>query len=508
MKIVSATEMARVESLSYSKNGNSHAAKYMEAAGHALADYLLMHASLHAEAHKQIILLCGRGNNAGDAYVAGRYLQEQGFKVVALQAFDTALASTLTQSNIEKFIWVGGTVIPHGESLEFQLPQQGVIIDGLLGTGFHGKVESPISDLIQKANRSQLPILAVDVPSGLDANTGNYHPEKIIRARWTVALEFPKKGFFLRNAWNFVGELAVVSFGLEKEFVHESKEELTLLDLKQVRSLLPKIVRTRHKYERGSLCVLAGSKGMGGAALLSCLASLRAGSGLVRLLHPEGLQVELTQAPLELLKLAYPEKINSKACKELLLRINAAKAFMTGPGLGISKSSRYLMKILLPHVECPIVIDADAINLLAEDELSLPERSILTPHRGELARLLGLEKTPELNEELLKQCQNFVEEKNVTLVLKGAPTFIFLRGRVPTVCTKGDPGMATAGSGDVLAGVLGSLLSQGLEPIEASLLGVYLHGWAGELAAKEKTSYAMIASDMIEKLPTVYSLMR
>lgn len=492
--------MARLEALSYSQYGKDQETQFMEAAGQAISNFILEKVDLNWGPEKRVFLLCGKGNNAGDAYVAGRYLQEQGYKVTALQVFDTVSSSPLSRSNMEKFSWVGGKVLSPQESLDFSFPRKGLIIDGLLGTGFHGEVYSPLVEIIQKANHSHLPILSVDIPSGLDASSGDLKPDAIIKARWTLALEFAKTGFFLGEAWNYVGELCMVPFGLQKEFAQDAKADFDWHHEKRIRKLLPPLKRTRHKYERGSLAILAGSKGMAGAAMLASHASLRAGTGIVRLLHPEGLQCELAQAPMELLKLAY----KGTATKELLSVVNKSKAFLVGPGLSTSKSSATLLKGLLAKVECPTVLDADALNLLGSGKWKLHSPSILTPHTGEMGRLLGLDKSPRTNLEFLKRCQSFVEDKKVTLVLKGAPSFVLHPGKIPCVCTQGDPGMATAGSGDVLAGILGALLAQGLKTFEAALLGVYLHGFAGEEAAFEKSSYAMIASDIIEKIPRAY----
>jgi len=504
MKVLSAKEMARVEALSYSKHGKDQELKFMEAAGQAIANFVLLNLQAELGPKKEIILLCGKGNNAGDAYVAGRYLQEQGFSVTALQVFDSGTVSHLTQANMEKFSWVGGTVIAPDKSLDYALPKKSLIIDGLLGTGFQGTVKAPLLDMICKANNSCNPILAVDVPSGLNANTGDLEANAVIRARWTLALEFPKSGFFLGEAWNYVGQLSVLPFGLQTEIAQQAHPDFSLVLGKNLRKLLPPIKRTRHKYQRGSLAILAGSKGMAGAAMLASYASLRAGAGIVRLLHPEDIRIELSKSLKELLKVSYQAKLNSKLRNELLNIINASKAAVIGPGLSCSKETRLLFKDILPRIECPVVLDADALTLLAEEKCDLPSQTLITPHTGEMARLLGMKKAPPVSLDFLDKCQAFAEEKKVSIVLKGAPTFILRPDKVPFVCIKGDPGMATAGSGDVLAGILGSLLAQGLSLRDAALLGVHLHGLAGEEAAKEKTSYSMIASDIIEKLPAIY----
>ena len=207
---------------------------------------------------------------------------------------------------------------------------------------------------------------------------------------------------------------------------------------------------------------------------------------------------------MELLKVSYPRKTNRQHQAHLLQVINHCKAAVVGPGLSTSKESAGLLKALLSAIEVPVVLDADALNLLAQKDYVLPTRCLLTPHVGEMARLLGLEKTPVLDLGFLAKCQKYADKKHVTLVLKGAPTFIFHPFKTPSLSIKGDPGMASAGSGDVLSGILGALLAQGLETRDAALLGVFLHGLAGERAAREKTSHCMIASDIIRSLPSAF----
>ncbi len=501
MKIISALEMARIEGLSYAQHGREQETQFMEAAGLAIANFVL-NPKWDFGSEKNVFLLCGKGNNAGDAYVAGRYLQEQGFNVTALEVFDSVSMSKLAQANREKLQWVGAKFLHSKEAMEFDFPKTGLILDGLLGTGFHGNVESPILEMIVKANESGLPIFAIDVPSGLDANTGESKKNAVIQAQHTLALECAKTGFFLKDALNYVGHLSILPFGLGKECIEEAHADFFCVQEKRVRKYLPKIERTRHKYQRGYLAILAGSLGMSGAAILASAASLRTGAGIVRLFHPEDIRVELSRAPVELLKHAY--KVNKSAMKEMLGSMQKAKAVVMGPGLSTSKDAKTLLKFILPRLECPVLLDADALNLLAEENFELPAKTILTPHHGEMARLLKMKKTPSVSLEFLSQCQRYAEERKVSIVLKGAPTFILRPGKIPYVCAKGDPGMAAAGSGDVLAGMIGALLAQGLGMTHAALLGVYMHGLSGEFAAKEKTSYSVIASDLIAKVPEVY----
>ncbi len=503
MKVLSAEEMQRIESLSFRDHGQEQEAEFMERAGEAVAKIV----SSLAPVGLRVFLLCGKGNNAGDAYVVGRYLQEYGFTVTALQVFPIDELKHLARSNAKAFQGSGGSVVSPEQALLFEFPSQGLIIDGLLGTGFQGSVRNPIANMIRKANASDLAILSIDVPSGLNASQGllSEH-DPVINARWTLALEFAKSGFFLGDAWNKLGQLRIVKFGLDQNYEKQAHETFRLLEKNLIVPLLPKIQRNRHKYQRGSLALVAGSSGMAGAAILASHAGLRGGAGIVRLIHPKEITVELSQAPIELLRLAYDSQSSSH--QELILKtLNKAKAVVMGPGLGQSDSVRALLNFLVPRIEVPLVLDADGLNLLEKGFNHFPPQTILTPHTGEMARLLGLSKTVPVSLDFLDRCQNYVNEKKVSLVLKGGPSFILQPNTVPSISLRGDPGMATAGSGDILAGILGALLAQNCPSHAAAMLGTYLHGLAGERAAYEKTSYAMIASDILAKIPDAYAVL-
>ncbi len=505
MKVVSAQEMLRVEGLSYQEHGQEQALEFMENAGAALARFL--HARLAADTKRPIVLLCGKGNNAGDAYVAGRHLLERGYAVCALQVLVLSEQSSLVRTNQERFLARGGIVVAPEDVPAYVFSKKAVLIDGLLGTGFHGTLsEGPLVDMIRRANESRCPILAVDLPSGLDATEGWVMGDSpIIDARWTLTLGLAKTGFFLHDSWNVLGKLHRASFGLEKKYVQQAQHDFQWISKKDIVNRLPQMQRNRHKYQRGSLAVFAGSPGMGGAALLSSSAALRAGSGIVRLLHSDAIALDVAQGPWELLKTAYGSKLG-RSDRELVVAVaSKCKALLVGPGLGQAKTMQKFLCDWLPSVEHPLVLDADGLNTLAVHKFDLPKHSVLTPHVGEMTRLLGLSTTPSRSLDFIQRCQKFAETKMCTIILKGAPTFVLHPGQSPHVCTKGDPGMATAGSGDVLAGVVGSLLAQGLSTHAAALVGTYIHGLAGEYAARAKTSHAMIASDIIKALPQAYA---
>lgn len=497
MKVVSSKQMAYVESQAY-RNGSTEE-DFMEEAGRGVAEWI--HFFVEKENFPNCVyLLCGKGNNAGDAYVAGSFLLEQGYSVMAHQVVPIADCSPLCQKNQKRFISKGGQYHEINDvEAELKFPEEGVIVDALFGTGFHGMAREPYASVIKKANQSDLPIIAVDIPSGLCGDTGIVDGEAI-KATETVFLGLPKTGLFLQDGWNHVGKLRYVNFGLPKPYIAESDADFMMIYPPLVKPYMPSIVSNRHKYQAGYVIGLAGSPGMPGAALLASNAALRAGAGIVKLLHPEGMEGELSSSPYELIKVPYSSNDNN-AIIELM---NSASATFVGPGIGKSSQARHLLQDILPKLEKPCVIDADALTIIAEEKIQLPRETILTPHAGEMMRLLKHSAPKPGTKDFLDTCQAYAEKHGVTLVLKGGPSYVFHPEETIHVTPYGDPGMATAGSGDVLTGIIAALLAQGVPCKHAAALGVYLHGYSGEDAVELKTSYCLIASDIIDHLPSAF----
>ena len=492
MKVLTTVQMKNLEAQAYQEGASEET--FMEQAGAGVArlaeDFLQRN-----RLQKNIFLLCAKGNNSGDAYVAGRYLLKSGCSVQALQSVPIETCSPLCVKNHQRFIQAGGEIVQKSSPL----PEQGIILDGLFGTGFKGKLDEPFTGIVRAANQSSLPILAIDIPSGLNGDTGQAQGE-VIKAQETYFLGAPKKGFFLNDGWNFVGRLRYVDFGLPQKILERTETDMVMLTDEFLQPLVPPIKRSWHKYERGYVTGLAGSPDMPGAAILSSWAALTAGAGIVRLIHPTGMDAELSAAPLELVRQTY----SPQDLEPVMESMNKSTASFIGPGMGRTAEAFSTLRYVLTHLTKPCVIDADALTMLAEKEVPLPNNAVLTPHQGEMLRLLGMGKEQLTTEKLLQQAQKYIENKRSTLVLKGAPTFILQPGMPTYVNPRGDPGMATAGSGDVLTGIIAALLSHHLTTHQASLLGVYLHAVAGEHAAAEKTSNCVIASDIIVHLPDAY----
>lgn len=475
-KVVTAIEMARIEKIAIEQGADPKL--FMQKAGLKIA--LQANSMLKKISGKNVLLLIGKGNKGADAYVAGMELMQLGFQVRAVPLFLPEQCSGLNRHFASQFIGL----IDKG----FTFSDDDLIIDGLLGTGFDGQVEGALFQVIEAANQSKKPILSIDLPSGLNGTTGKVGGIAI-QATHTATLGLAKTGLFIGEGWNYTGTLSVEDFGLSQGAIDEAKADFFLPTIERME--LPRMERTHHKYERGFTIGFGGSTLFKGALKLSGRAAIHSGAGIVKLFSAE----EIGAVEDALLCQVW----DLKSWHESLVK---AQAVFVGPGLGRSDQSREVLMRVLGAIEQPCVVDADALFFLTEFPL-WPKQAILTPHQGEMLHLLG--ETRLSPEDLIKRCSLFVEEKNCILVLKGAPTFIFSPGKLPFVLVRGDPGMATAGSGDVLTGIIAALLAQRKEPLEAALLGVTLHALAGESAAREKTSYGYTATDLIDYLPQAFN---
>lgn len=487
-KVVTAQEMKNIEDTAYQKGYSER--EFMQQAGASVASEVEAFIR-ERKLPKEVLLFAGRGNNAGDGFAAGALLVKKGYIVVAYAIYPLERFSVLCRKMYEVFISQGGKVEFSFKKIEEKIGHAGLILDALVGTGMKKSANKELACAIEIANQAKLPILAIDIPSGLSATTGEVG-SVAIRATKTIYLEFPKTGFFLRDGWDYVGEIVRGGFGLPKD--DRIVASACLLDPSSLR--LPPIQRSWHKYQKGYVVAIAGSEEMPGAAILASYAALRSGAGIVRLFSPDKITV-----PYEII---YQFLKNFAALDQELSR---AKAILVGPGLGRTKKTDQIVQHLITSNTAPLVIDADALFSLAKyPDWKLPCFCVLTPHKQEMKRLLGLDTKEEID--WLALCQNYVDKKQVTLVLKGAPTFIFTSNHLPLIITQGDPALATAGSGDVLTGIIAALLCHGLTTRYAAALGCFIHAIAGKKAAEDLTSYSVIASDLLDYLPQVLSLIK
>lgn len=507
MYLVTAQEMRELDRLTIEAYGTPGDV-LMERAG-AGATEALLRAFPHVR-DTAVLILAGRGNNGGDGFVMARHLKKAGVKCEVILAAKKAEVQGDALLNLQAFARMRGKITEITEPAQLDVAQEklgrcGLVVDALLGTGLNAPVQGLLASLIDMMNMSGLPIVAVDIPSGLNADLGT--PLGIaVQAELTVTFGFPKLGQIGEPGSAYVGELAIVDIGIAPEALAHLRPRVNLLTQEEVGAL----VRTRrhdaHKGDFGHLLVLAGARGKSGAALLCGGSALRVGVGLVTLGGPSSLIPIFSSVLIEAMTTPLPELPDGSFCLDenaLAQAIKAKTAMAFGPGVGVSADTVGLTRWLVNNSEIPLVIDADGLNCLATDLSVLRNAQVpmvLTPHPGEMA---GLLKSTNANVQgrRLEVARSFAQEHRCFLVLKGANTVIAAPDGRVWINSTGNPGMASGGMGDVLTGIIGGLLAQGYPPEEACQLGVFLHGYAGDMAAEEKGEAGILARDLIERLP-------
>lgn len=481
----------------------------MENAGRAIADKAAQ--MLGGVAGKRIVIFAGRGNNGGDGFAAARLLacedaRVEVYTVAALR--DLNSDTTSLQLQICKRSQVDVTYL--GEESVWSVAERhteraALIIDALLGTNFRGELDPIHRRVCRLINSVDTPVLSIDLPSGVSADNGCADVDAVC-ADATVTMVLPKPGLYLYPGGGLTGEISVAAIGVPDNVVDDPANEKFLLMADVARALVPVRAGDCYKGDAGRIIVVAGSPGFIGAAALCATAALRSGAGLVSLYTPQAAQEPLAIKLTEVMVQGLPELrrgvIGSEALECLLPVTNAADVLAIGPGLGTSPETCEQVRELLLKAQVPVVIDADALTaLVGHTEIlnQMQVEKVLTPHPGEMARLIGLS-APEVNERRIELAIKYAAEWNAVLVLKGAPTIVGCPDGAMYVNASGNCAMATAGCGDVLTGVIAGFIAQGVPPQEAALAGVYLHGAAGDLAADNK-GIGIMAGDLLEYLP-------
>jgi NAD(P)H-hydrate epimerase len=451
----------------------------MERAGQAIANAVIR--LLKRQQARRVLLLAGKGNNGGDTAVAARHLTSAGFE--------------------SRLVWV------ETEGLPSPLPPADVIVDGLLGTGLAGDIREPYAAAICAINAANLPVVAVDMPSGLDSDTGQPHG-LAVRADLTVTMGLPKIGLLKPAAVDFVGQLEVADIGFPQAAVNEIASDVELITAGDIAPLLPRWPRSAHKGATGHVGIFAGSEGYTGAPVLCAAAAARTGVGLVTLSVPRGIYpIVAANCPPEIM----PHPLDSYDAPPANY-LGGLDAAALGPGLGLSRELQQFVRWLLPASQIPMVLDADALTALAAQGAGpLLRRTqtplVLTPHPGEMARLANVD-VKAVQADRWGTTLEFANEHKVLTVLKGTGTVIADGSGKLWINMTGNPGMAKGGMGDALTGIIAALLAQGLEPLDAARAGVFLHGLAGDLAAERCGQRAMLATDLIANLGAAFNSVR
>lgn len=456
---------------------------------------------------RSIVVLAGKGNNGGDGFVIARYLLERGADVI------TYLIGSLNDVKGDAAIYlrilqnIGHTVTALDSLTDLELPESSVlVIDALIGTGQKGAARGLIADVIESVNDSFLPVLAIDAPSGIAIDTGAV-PGVAIRAGWTATLATPKPGLLLPPAKSHVGDLHVIDIGMPYQILEQSGSVLYEVEEDAIFDLLPNRPTDAHKGMCGTVSVIAGSLGMTGAASLATAATLRSGAGKTILGIPKTLHASVGGLLPEVMTTLFDDAeqgyLGDNACAALVAFAALGEVHLLGPGLGRHDATGILIRELVPQLSQPVVIDADALFAL-EGNLDILAHvqvdCVITPHIGEFATLLGM-RNDEVLADRLNLASTFAVTHGVTVVLKAHPTVIALPNARLYINGTGNAGMATAGSGDVLTGVIAGLMAQGISGADAALAGTWIHGMAGDLAAKEQGKIGMIATDILTHIP-------
>jgi NAD(P)H-hydrate epimerase len=466
-------------------------------------------------AGKTVAVICGKGNNGGDGFVVARLLHQRGAKIIIFLIGAKGGVQGDALVNLERAQAAGLAVHEIADSAAFSIPSDcEVIVDAIFGTGFSGPVKPPYAEIIRAINAhrgravsTHAPVVAVDAPSGLDGATGQVS-DTCVKADISVTFGLPKYGQVVYPGKSYVGELLVADIGFPEKAISEEEINLHYLTPIEAAAMLPHRAPESNKGDFGKLVVLAGSVGYTGAACLTAESGLRSGTGLVILGCPAGLNDIFETKLTEVITRPLPE-VRKRRCfalrglGEVREMVKWADAVAVGPGIGAYHETRELIFRLLAELDKPAVFDADALNILARDIDRLKGHSaplVISPHPGEMARLTG-RSIEQIQRNRIGVALEFSQEFNLVVILKGAPSVIAAPNGEAWINPTGNEGMATAGSGDVLTGIVGGFLAQGMLDIDAAVLGCCVHGKAGDLARDEIGSRGMIAGDILAMLP-------
>jgi len=456
-------------------------------------------------------VVAGPGNNGGDGLVVARLLQQAACRVVLYALLspsswrgDAAVHWQLVQGLPITVIEVGGG--PAEDLCQQGFAEADFLVDAIFGTGLGRTVAGHYADVIEAMNRSGRPIVALDIPSGLSSDSGQ-PLGACVRAERTVTFALAKPGHVLQPGPDYVGRLTVADIGIPPAVIEEANLKMVCWQTKEVGGLLPPRPLAAHKGTFGHLLILAGSQGKTGAALLAALGALRSGVGLVSLGVGQGLNVIFETSLWEAMTvpLASEYSLGMEDYPAIGALLPGKDAIVLGPGLGVTAETASLVARLYREVDLPMVVDADALTGLGQ---TLPPvdgqgARVLTPHPGEMARLTG-HTVAEIQAERLAVASDYARQHGVVLLLKGASTVIAAPDGRLAINPTGNPGMASGGMGDVLAGVIGALLAQGLPPWEAACLGAFVHGLAADHLAKTQMRGGFLASEVAAEVPAAF----
>ncbi|MGO9481913.1 MAG: NAD(P)H-hydrate dehydratase [Candidatus Kryptoniota bacterium] len=464
---------------------------------------------------KQIAVFCGKGNNGGDGFGASLYLVQMGANVKVY-----LLGSPDEITGDAKIFFDKLKVLSHGnagiEFLEFgksaetiSLDRFDLVIDAVLGTGLSSEPKDAAKKAIELMSKAASPVLSIDVPSGIDSSKGTIY-SSAARAAATVTMGNIKRGLIMNDGKENAGKLFVADLGIPLDLEALKKVQTYVINCKDVKAMLPHRKAETYKHEVGKIFGLVGSTGLTGAGIMVGRAAMRAGAGAVVLGVPSELNAIYESQLTEVMTVPLPQTGDGSFSLAVLLQVQKnlewADVLVVGPGISRNQETAQLVIKLLRSYDGTVVIDADALSAIADQPEILRETHaeiIITPHHGEFSRLIKFSPA-EIAENRIELARRYAKDNNLTLVLKGSPTVIASKEGKSFVNVHGNPGMATAGMGDVLTGIIAAMLGQKLSPVDAAVAGVYIHSVAGDISLESKGIYSLIATDVIENLPKAF----
>lgn len=454
---------------------------------------------LDTESYDSYTIICGSGNNGGDGFAVARQLKSLGKTIEVFMVGGGSLsADCRINHDILKAMGVPVESIANVEDLDrFRdaIRSSQVVVDAIFGTGIKRALSEPYLSVVEIVNENSRYTVAVDIPSGMMGSTGEIMGA-CIRADKTVTFQLYKRGFLNYSSQRYTGQVIVEPIGVPEEIIELYFQKEFITEREEIKSLIPKREVHSHKGNHGRLLIIAGSRGFTGAAYIAAEAAVKSGAGLVTLACYKKIEKILAAKLVEAMTLAYESK------EDLESQIIKANAIAVGPGIGNSQNSLEILKLVLEKAEAPVVIDADGLNVLAAHLEILKDKRvpvIITPHVGEMARLTGYS-VEYINSNRLQVAKDFAEKYSIIVLLKGYNTVI-TDGEYTYINPTGSSVMASGGMGDCLTGIVTSLIAQGIEPLRATQLSAYVHGYAADMLGQEL--YSVTASEVIAVLPRV-----
>ncbi|MDI6778715.1 MAG: NAD(P)H-hydrate dehydratase [Bacteroidota bacterium] len=486
----------------------------MENAGRGIVDEV--EKKYGALSDKRFLILCGKGNNGGDGFVVARHLFNRGSQVNVVLLGKASGLKGDAQSNYKIFEEIvkreksknNAKFIKFKNLTDFnKISDVDFIVDAIFGTGFTGKVIGIYKEVIEFINSVDVPKIAIDIPSGVNADNGDV-ANVAVSADMVVTMGLRKIGLTLGKSINYIKDLKVVDISIPRFVIDNSRFKTFTIDEEDIRTILPRRSKTVHKYNLGKIFILAGSKGYTGAAAMAAQSAMRMGAGAVILGTPETvypiLAKKLTEVMVNPLDATDEGTVGLNAFNQIKKFIGWASHLVIGCGLSLNEETEKVVSKILLGFDKPMLIDADGLTILSKNPALIKNRKskyfILTPHTGEFARLTGLS-VDEIEKDKINIAREFARKNKLTLVLKDAPTITASADGRVIINSTGNAGMATAGSGDVLAGIIGGLWAQGMTDFEAAYAGVFLHGLAGDIAKEKLGERSLMALDIQHQIP-------